>query len=59
MLCGSSEAPKIADMSALIALLGLDEAAVDINVTPDRGYAFSIRGVAREYSHATGATLRR
>ncbi|GGF03260.1 phenylalanine--tRNA ligase subunit beta [Mycetocola zhadangensis] len=38
-----------------IALLGLDDAAVEINVTPDRGYAFSIRGVAREYSHATGA----
>ncbi|REJ04421.1 phenylalanine--tRNA ligase subunit beta [Microbacterium bovistercoris] len=41
-----------------IALLGLDDVAVDINVTPDRGYAFSIRGVAREYSHATGATFR-
>ena len=40
-----------------IALLGLDDAAVEINVTPDRGYAFSIRGVAREYSHATGATF--
>lgn len=38
-----------------IALLGLDDTAVDINVTPDRGYALSIRGVAREYSHATGA----
>lgn len=41
-----------------IALLGLDDVAVDINVTPDRGYAFSLRGVAREYSHATGAAFR-
>ncbi|MGO4692226.1 phenylalanine--tRNA ligase subunit beta [Glaciibacter sp. 2TAF33] len=41
-----------------ISLLGLDDAAVEINVTPDRGYAFSIRGVAREYSHATGADFR-
>jgi phenylalanyl-tRNA synthetase beta chain len=41
-----------------ISLLGLDDAAVEINVTPDRGYAFSIRGVAREYSHATGAEFR-
>ncbi|MEO5534266.1 MAG: phenylalanine--tRNA ligase subunit beta [Pseudolysinimonas sp.] len=41
-----------------IALLGLDDAAVEINVTPDRGYALSIRGVAREYSHSTGATFR-
>ena len=41
-----------------IALLGLDDVAVDINVTPDRGYALSIRGIAREYSHATGAAYR-
>ena len=41
-----------------ISLLGLDDTAVEINVTPDRGYAFSIRGVAREYAHATGAAFR-
>lgn len=41
-----------------IALLGLDDVAIDINVTPDRGYALSMRGVAREYSHATGAAFR-
>jgi phenylalanyl-tRNA synthetase beta chain len=41
-----------------IRLLGLDDTAVEINVTPDRGYGFSIRGVAREYSHATGAAFR-
>ncbi|MFF3029071.1 phenylalanine--tRNA ligase subunit beta [Microbacterium sp. NPDC057944] len=49
------DAPVGADA---IALLGLDDVAVDINVTPDRGYAFSLRGVAREYSHATGAAFR-
>ncbi|GAA1130580.1 phenylalanine--tRNA ligase subunit beta [Microbacterium natoriense] len=49
------DAPVGADA---IALLGLDDVAVDINVTPDRGYAFSLRGVAREYSHATGAVFR-
>ncbi|TLP94266.1 phenylalanine--tRNA ligase subunit beta [Nesterenkonia salmonea] len=37
-----------------LELLGLSDSAAEINVTPDRGYAFSIRGVAREYSHATG-----
>ena len=41
-----------------LELLGLSESAVEINVTPDRGYAFSIRGVAREYSHSTGNTFR-
>ena len=40
-----------------IALLGLDESAAEINVTPDRGYALSIRGVAREFSHATGTAF--
>ncbi|GAA1774952.1 phenylalanine--tRNA ligase subunit beta [Agromyces lapidis] len=44
--------------SDAIGLLGLDDAAIEINVTPDRGYAFSIRGVAREYAHATGAVFR-
>jgi len=37
-----------------ITLLGLDESAAEVNVTPDRGYCLSIRGIAREYSHATG-----
>ena len=41
-----------------IRLLGLDDSAVEVNVTPDRGYAFSIRGIAREYSHSTGAVFR-
>ena len=38
-----------------IPLLGLGEEVLEINVTPDRGYCFSMRGIAREYSHATGA----
>ena len=40
-----------------VELLGLNDAAVEINVTPDRGYAFSLRGVAREFAHATGQTF--
>lgn len=36
-------------------LLGLNDEILEINVTPDRGYCFSMRGVAREYSHSTGA----
>lgn len=41
----------------VLPLLGLDEDVLEINVTPDRGYCFSMRGVAREYSHSTGATF--
>ncbi|MCQ9165664.1 MULTISPECIES: phenylalanine--tRNA ligase subunit beta [unclassified Arthrobacter] len=37
-----------------LELLGLRDEAAEINVTPDRGYVFSIRGAAREYAHATG-----
>ncbi|GAA3695114.1 phenylalanine--tRNA ligase subunit beta [Arthrobacter ginkgonis] len=40
-----------------MALLGLYDEAAEINVTPDRSYCFSIRGVAREYAHATGTAF--
>lgn len=29
-------------------LLGLDDIVIELNVTPDRGYCFSLRGLARE-----------
>lgn len=40
-----------------IALLGLDRETVEVNITPDRGYCFSLRGIAREFSHSTGAAF--
>ena len=39
----------------VLKYLGLGQEILEINVTPDRGYCFSMRGVAREYSHSTGA----
>ena len=36
-----------------IELLALGQTAAEVNVTPDRGYCLSMRGIAREYSHAT------
>lgn len=42
----------------VIDLLGLGESAAEVNVTPDRGYCLSIRGIAREYSHATGKAFK-
>lgn len=44
--------------SDAIGLLGLDDVAVEVDVTPDRGYALSLRGIAREYAHATGGAFR-
>ncbi len=43
--------------SDALDVLALYDEAAEINVTPDRGYCFSIRGVAREYAHATGTTF--
>lgn len=50
--------PQAADLvpgTDLRSTLGLDREVVEVNVTPDRGYCFSMRGIAREYGHATGA----
>ena len=38
-------------------LLGLDRVAVEVAVTTDRGYALSMRGIAREYAASTGASF--
>ena len=43
--------------SDALELLALSDSAAEVNVTPDRGYCFSIRGIAREYSHATGSSF--
>ncbi|MFN0283999.1 MAG: phenylalanine--tRNA ligase subunit beta [Kineosporiaceae bacterium] len=43
--------------SDALALLGLGEETVEVNVTPDRGYALSVRGVARDYALSTGAAF--
>ncbi|MEP7191613.1 MAG: phenylalanine--tRNA ligase subunit beta, partial [Actinomycetota bacterium] len=39
-------------------LLGLADEVVEVTVTPDRGYCLSMRGMAREYAHATGGSFR-
>jgi phenylalanyl-tRNA synthetase beta chain len=43
--------------SDAIELLGLGDVACEVNVTPDRGYALSLRGIAREFHHATNAAF--
>ena len=47
--------PIPAPGTSMLDLLGLGTELLEINITPDRGYCFSMRGVAREYSHSTGA----
>ncbi|MFC0033845.1 phenylalanine--tRNA ligase subunit beta [Micromonospora chaiyaphumensis] len=39
-------------------VVGLDDVVVELEITPDRGYALSVRGIARELSHALGVPFR-
>src|SRR5215210_812213 len=51
--------PTTADVGAdAVALLRLRDEVLDIAVTPDRGYALSIRGVAREAATACDVAFR-
>ena len=36
-----------------LPLLGAHDPVIELNITPDRGYAFSVRGLAREIAIAT------
>jgi len=55
---GEQDAAKLTPGDDAIDLLGLADEVVEVTVTPDRGYCLSMRGMAREYSHATGGTFR-
>ena len=57
-LLGEEAAATLAPGDDAIALLGLADEIVEVNVTPDRGYCFSMRGIAREYALSTGVALR-
>jgi len=56
-LLGEQDAAKLTPGEDAIQLLGLADEVVEVTVTPDRGYCLSMRGMAREYAHATGATF--
>ena len=38
--------------------IGLDDVVVELNITPDRGYCFSVRGIARELASSLGVPFR-
>ncbi|HZM81384.1 MAG TPA: phenylalanine--tRNA ligase subunit beta [Candidatus Limnocylindrales bacterium] len=40
------------------AILGMDDIGLAVEITPDRGYQMSVRGLARELSHAYGILFR-
>ncbi|MDT5040298.1 MAG: phenylalanyl-tRNA synthetase beta chain [Actinoplanes sp.] len=66
MICSAAELGISADHSGIIVLpagcaavgadarpvVGLDDVLVEVEITPDRGYEMSVRGLARELSYA-------
>ncbi|UQU67231.1 phenylalanine--tRNA ligase subunit beta [Couchioplanes caeruleus] len=69
MICSAAELGLSGDHSGIIVLppetaapgtdarpvVGLDDVIVDVEITPDRGYQMSVRGIARELSYAYAA----
>ncbi|MGY3520053.1 phenylalanine--tRNA ligase subunit beta [Micromonospora sp. PTRAS2] len=73
MICSAKELGLGDDHSGIIVLpedtpakpgddarpvVGLDDVVVEVEITPDRGYALSVRGIARELAHALGVPFR-
>ncbi|GAA3335189.1 phenylalanine--tRNA ligase subunit beta [Amorphoplanes nipponensis] len=66
MICSAAELGLSGDHSGIIVLpegagvpgvdarpiVGLDDVILDLEITPDRGYQMSVRGIARELSYA-------
>jgi phenylalanyl-tRNA synthetase beta chain len=66
MICSAAELGLGTDHSGIVVLpensavpgvdarplIGLDDVVIDVEITPDRGYEMSLRGVARELSYA-------
>jgi phenylalanyl-tRNA synthetase beta chain len=66
MICSAAELGLSGDHSGIIVLpagvaepgadarpvVGLDDVVVEVEITPDRGYEMSVRGLARELSYA-------
>jgi phenylalanyl-tRNA synthetase beta chain len=67
MICSAAELGLSGDHSGIIVLpadlaavpgddarpvVGLDDVVLELEITPDRGYAMSVRGIARELSHS-------
>jgi phenylalanyl-tRNA synthetase beta chain len=72
MICSAAELGLSGDHSGIIVLpadlaaapgddarpvVGLDDVVLELEITPDRGYAMSVRGIARELSHSFGVAF--
>ncbi|AGP30664.1 phenylalanine--tRNA ligase subunit beta [Corynebacterium terpenotabidum] len=53
-----AEDPRLVIGEDAREFLGLDDTVFEVNITPDRGYALSARGLARELASSFGLTFR-
>jgi phenylalanyl-tRNA synthetase beta chain len=58
LVLGQGAAPDLPLGAEVVDVLDLRDSVLDIAVNPDRGYALSVRGVAREVATAFRAALR-
>jgi phenylalanyl-tRNA synthetase beta chain len=58
LVLGNGTDPKVPLGAEVVDVLGLRDSVLDIAVNPDRGYALSVRGVAREVAIAFGTAFR-
>ncbi|GAB3657818.1 phenylalanine--tRNA ligase subunit beta [Glycomyces tarimensis] len=69
MICSASELGVSEDHSGIMVLpegavgedarplIGLDDVVFELAITPDMGYCFSVRGIAREVAHRLGVAF--
>ncbi|MDQ2709034.1 MAG: phenylalanine--tRNA ligase subunit beta [Actinomycetota bacterium] len=55
LVLGSNDQSAVAPGTDAREILGLDDPVIELAVTPDRGYCFSVRGLARELGCALDA----
>ena len=58
LVLGAGAADGLPLGADVVDVLGLRDSVLDIAINPDRGYALSVRGVAREVATAFGVELR-
>ncbi|HEV7869903.1 MAG TPA: phenylalanine--tRNA ligase subunit beta [Modestobacter sp.] len=58
LVLGHGEDDALAPGTPATGVLGLDDVVIELNVTPDRGYCLSMRGIAREMGTGLAADWR-
>jgi phenylalanyl-tRNA synthetase beta chain len=58
LVLGKGDQPDLPLGADVVEVLGLRDTVLELSINPDRGYALSVRGIARELATAYGAPFR-